>query len=154
MRKLAKNASRNPTPQRRRTLLRNTTPHRIMLPEANAAARITAEAGIAEATAAVVAALAAVADAGVAEVAGGTKGTVDVICRLQNMLRRKAAKHEVMIEATNGGGTTIADNSTAATIIGGRKDHVPAGLRLPLRRERNRFFCQANHWQSTVASPR
>lgn len=100
-----------------------------MLPEANAAARITAGAPtgavIAEATAAAVAALAAVADAGVAEVAGGTSRPVDVICRLQNMLRRRAAKRVVMIEVTIGEATTIADSSTAATIIDGPKARVP-----------------------------
>lgn len=139
--------------RRRRTLLRNTIPHRIMLPEANAAARITAGAGIAEAIAAAVAALAAVADAGVAEVVGGTRRPVDAICRLQNMPRRRAANRAVTIEVTIGGATTIGGNSTTATITGGRKGRVPEGLRLPLKRAKNRFFSRANRWQSTVASP-
>jgi hypothetical protein len=108
---------------------------------------------IAEATAAAVDALAAVVDAGVAEVAGGTSRPVDVICRLQNMLRRRAASRAVMIVVKIGGATTIAGSSTAATIIGGRKGHVPEDPQLPLKQEKNRFFSRANRWQSTVASP-
>src|SRR5712692_1204055 len=142
MLKQAKNANRNPMLRRHRTLLRITTPHKIMPPvvnEANAAARITVEgvtggmtvAAIVEVIAVAVDAGAAVVDATVVEVVDVTRGQADVICRLQNMLRRKVANRVVRIEVMIGVATRIADNSTAATIIGGRKGHVPADLRLP-----------------------
>jgi hypothetical protein len=118
--------------------------------EANVAVRITAEGAIAEATAVAVDDLAAVADAGAAELAGGTKRPVDVICRHQNMQRRKAANRAVKIE----GATTIADNSTAVTITGARRGRVPADLLLPLKPAKNRFFSLANRWQNTGVSPR
>ncbi len=93
---------------------------------------------------------AAVVDASEAEVVDVTRVRADVICPLPNMLRRKVANHGAMIE----GVTTIADNSTAASIIGGRKGHVPAVLLLPLKPGKNRFFSPVNRWQSTEASPR
>lgn len=107
--------------------------------EANAAARITVAvatgamtvAAIAEATAAAVDDGAAVVDATVVEVVDVTRGRVDVIYPLQNMLRRKAGNPAVMIEVTIGVATTIADNNTAAMIIGGRKGLAPPDLRLP-----------------------
>jgi hypothetical protein len=127
--------------------------------EANAAARITVAGGATgETTAAVIVEVTAVAgdagaavvDATVVEVVDVTRGRADVICRLQNMLRRKAANRAVTI----GVATTIADNNTAVTIIGGRKAHVPADLRFPWSRGKNRSSSRVNRSQSTGANPR
>jgi hypothetical protein len=105
----------------------------------NAAVRITAAeptgemtvAEIVEVTAGAVAAGAAVVDVTAVEAGDVTRARADVICPLQNMLRRKVESHAVMIEVAIGVATTIADNSTAVTITGGRKGRVPADLRLP-----------------------
>lgn len=158
--KRAMNASPNPMLRRRKILPRSTTPRRITLPvanEANAAARSTAEG---ETRAVIVVATVAVADAGaagedaavvgVAEAAGVTSHRADEICRLRNMLRRKAANRAAKIEAA----TTIAASSTVATITGDRKGRARTGHRLPLKQEKNRFSSRANRWQSIGANPR
>jgi len=85
-----------------------------------------------------------------AEVGGAIVRQEAEICRLQNMLRRRAVNRAATIEAA----TTIAASSTAATITGARKGRARAGHRLPLKQEKNRFSSRANRWQSIAASPR
>jgi len=159
--KRAMNANPNPMLRRRKILPRSTTPHRIMRPVANAAARISAEAVTEGQTgAAIKVATVAVADAGaagedaavvgVAEAVGVTSPRADEIYRPRNMLRRKAANRAAKIEAA----TTIAASSTGATITGGRKGRARAGHRLPLKPGKNRLSSPANRWQSIGASPR